>query len=76
MAVIVDVPAPVKVRVELLMVATEVFDEVYANVPGVLEVGAVIVVAMSPKVAETLLNVPSVGVAWPTAMVIVVELVV
>jgi hypothetical protein len=62
-AVMVDVPAPVKVSVDPLTVATAVFDEVYANVPGVLEVGAVIVVALSPKVAETLLNDPSVGVA-------------
>jgi hypothetical protein len=62
-AVMVDVPAPVKVSVDPLTVATAVFDEVYANVPGVLEVGAVIVVALSPKVAETLLNGPSVGVA-------------
>jgi hypothetical protein len=46
------------------------------NVPGVLEVGGVIVAALSPTFPDTLLNTPSVGVAWATVTVIDVEFVV
>jgi hypothetical protein len=43
------------------------------NVPGVLDVGGVIVAGPSPNVAETPLKSPSVGVALAIVTVIVVE---
>ena len=75
-AVMVEVPAPVKVSVDPLMVATAVSEDEYEKDPGTDDVGAVIVAVLSPKVAETLVNVPSTGVAWATVTVIVVEFVV
>jgi hypothetical protein len=62
LAVIVDVPTPANVRVDPLTVATAVFDEEYANDPAVSAVGAVMVCAVSPTAALTLLKAPSVGV--------------
>ena len=76
MAVMVEVPAPVKVSVDPLMVATAVSEDEYEKDPGTDDVGAAMVCTASPNVAETLLNVPSTGVAWATVRVIVVEFVV
>ena len=72
----VEVPAPVKVSVDPLVVATAVSEDEYEKDPGTEDVGAVIVAALSPNVAETLLKVPSVGVPWLTVTVIVIEAVV
>ncbi len=47
-AVIVEVPAPAKVSVDPLIVATAVWEEVYANEPAVSAEGAVMVCAASP----------------------------
>ena len=73
---IVDVPTPAKLSVVPDIVATPVFDEVYVNLPGVDEVGALIVAAVSPKVAVIGLNVPNVGVALLTVTTMVVVVVV
>jgi len=75
-AVIVDVPAPLNVSVVPDIVATLVFDEVYVNVPGVEELGALIVAAVSPKVAVIGLNAPRIGVALLTVTTMVVVVVV
>ena len=75
-AVIVDVPAPLNVSVEFDIVATLVFDEVYVNVPGVEEMGALIVPGVSPKVAVIGLNAPRIGVALLTVTTMVVVVVV
>ena len=75
-AVIVEVPTPAKLSVVPDIVATLVFDELYVNVPGVEEVGALIVAAASPKVAVIGLNAPNVGIARFTVTTMVVVVVV
>ena len=75
-AVIVDVPAPAKLSVVPDIVATLVFDEVYVNVPGVEEVGALIEAAVSPKRAVIGLNAPRIGIARFTVTTMVVVVVV
>ena len=75
-AVIVDVPAPLNVSVVPDIVATLVFDELYVNVPGTEEVGALIEAVVSPKVAVIGLNAPRIGIARFTVMTVVVVVVV
>jgi len=71
-AVIVAVPAPTNESDVPLIDTTPVFEEVYVNVPGVDEVGALIDVEESPKVAVIAANTPRVGVALVTVTVAVV----
>jgi len=61
-AVIVEVPAPTNESVVPLIDATAVFDDEYVNDPGVDELGALIEVGLSPKIALIAVNTPRVGV--------------